>query len=164
MADALRFQLDAATWCLEFAPSAMDEMLSHAQVMRNSRESVGQLYTRDLTQDVVCVEHATWLNPKIAHWSRVKFDPKKAYAEREKLFRKGLHCVGLWHTHPEPYPTPSGEDRLLARDYANSAMPQLSGIVFVIVGTLPEPNAFKVWVDDGTDLLLAHSVARIATA
>jgi proteasome lid subunit RPN8/RPN11 len=72
------------------------------------------------------------------------------------MFDQGFHCVGLWHTHPEPHPSPSREDRVLARDYANSANSQLSGIVFVIVGNLPHPNCFSIWVDDGTNLLVAH--------
>lgn len=164
MTDALRFQLDAANWCLEFSPAATGVMLSRAQMSPKSRESVGQLYTRDLTQTTVCVELATWLAPKIASWGRVQFDPKKALAERRVMFDQGFHCVGVWHTHPEANPSPSGEDKTLARDYANSANAQLSGIVFVIVGTLSYPSGFNVWVDDGNDLLVAHPVANSGIA
>ncbi len=78
--------------------------------------------------------------------------PKRAYEERQQLFSQGLRCIGLWHTHPEPHPKPSKDDKQLARNYAAAASQQVHGIVFVIVGTQPHPNGFRVWVDDGGEL------------
>jgi proteasome lid subunit RPN8/RPN11 len=158
MFEELRFQLEGANWCLEFSAAANSTMYTHAQTGCNSRESVGQLYTRDLTGETVEIELATWMKPKFASWGRVKFDTKKAFAERIALFEQGYHCIGIWHTHPEPYPSPSSEDRTLARDYAKSAQTQLDGIVFVIVGTLAPPDCYKVWVDDSKELLLARRI------
>ena len=152
MIDNLHFELAEANWKLEFSADAIRVMSSHAQVGMKGRESVGQLYTGDLTAQTVLVGLATRLPPRVAAWSRVQFDPKKALKERQELFAQGFHCVGLWHTHPEPYPKPSGEDRQLARNYAKAASEQIQGIVFVIVGTRPHPNSFRVWVDDGHEL------------
>lgn len=159
MHEGMRFRLEGAHWVLEFAPEATALMCANAQTKLLSCEAVGQLYTRDLTSSSVVVEHATLLKPRHTCRGRVKFAPKAAYAERVELFRHGLHCVGIWHTHPEPYPSPSGEDRRLARDYAIAARPALSGIVFVIVGTQLPPNAFRVWVDNGEELHLANSTS-----
>ncbi len=161
MANSLRFQLNDANWCLEFSTAASSVMYAHAQTGPHSRESVGQLYTRDLTRAIVSIDHATWMTPKLASWARVKFDPKKALAERVALFEQGFHCVGIWHTHPEPSPVPSSEDRTLARDYAISAKSQLHGIVFVIIGTRAHPNAYNVWVDDGFELLTARRIVPL---
>lgn len=152
MIGSLTFELAEANWKLEFAANAIRVMLSDAQTVVKSRESVGQLYTRDFTTPTVLVEHATRLPPKDASWSRVQFDPKRAYEERQQLFSQGLHCIGLWHTHPEPHPKPSDDDKQLARNYAAAASQQVHGIVFVIVGTQPHPNGFRVWVDDGGEL------------
>jgi proteasome lid subunit RPN8/RPN11 len=154
----LCFELEEAKWKLEFAVEAIRIMLSHAQTGVKNRESVGQLYTRDLTADTVLVELATRLPPRAASWSRVQFDPTKAFEERQQLFNQGLHCIGLWHTHPEPHPNPSGEDRQLSRNYANAASHQVQGIVFVIVGTKPHPNGFRVWIDDGVELRAAVAI------
>jgi len=156
--ECMRFRLDGASWDLEFDPGATSVMYANAQVKPTSAESVGQLYTRDLTTSTVLIEHASLLKPQRASRGRVQFDPKTAYAERVTLFKQGLHCVGIWHTHPEPYPSPSGEDKLLARDYAAAAKPALTGIVFVIVGTLPPPDVFRVWVDNGQQLRIAECV------
>ena len=141
---------------MEFGLQATAVMQAYAQTHAGLCESVGQLYSRDLTGHHLLIEHATCLPPRRASRGRVQFDPKSALAERKLLFRQGLHCVGLWHTHPEPYPDPSEEDRTLARDYAAAAKPVLTGIVFVIVGTLQPPNAFRVWIADGEILLTAH--------
>ena len=134
-------------------------MYANAQTKSTSSEAVGQLYSRDLTGSTVFVEHASLLKPRRASRGRVQFDPKIAFAERTALFKQGLHCVGIWHTHPERYPSPSGEDKALARDYALAARPALTGIVFVIVGTLPAPNAFRVWIDNGTEMRIASATA-----
>lgn len=152
---------------MEFGTRATSVMSAKAQTSRDSHESVGQLYARDLTGTSLLIEHASLLKPRRASRGRVQFDPKAAFAERVALFKDGLHCIGLWHTHPEPNPTPSMEDKVLARDYANAAKPDLSGIVFVIVGTLPPPNALKVWIDSGKELQLAtmlHSHGSASTA
>jgi len=146
---ALSYRLPDATWSLRFAESALQTLLDHVQHSRTSNESVGQLFVRDLTQDPVVVELATVLVPTRAAWARVIFDTDRAMTEREVLFEKGLHCIGLWHTHPEPSPTPSTDDRMLAREHALAARSQLAGIVFVIVGTVPVPAGIRVWVDDG---------------
>jgi proteasome lid subunit RPN8/RPN11 len=142
------YRLPHARWSLLFCEAALQVFRDNAQRRIWSRESVGQLYSRDLTQQEVVVDVATRLKPTFSAWSRVRFDPDDALAEREKMFEQGLHCVGLWHTHPEPIPSPSGEDRELARDYAVAASSLLSGVIFVIVGTAPVPGGLGVWVDD----------------
>ncbi|MBV8503383.1 MAG: Mov34/MPN/PAD-1 family protein [Paucibacter sp.] len=67
-------------------------------------------------------------------------------------FQLGLHCVGLWHTHPEPLPQPSPDDKALAREHAKSARGQWTGLILAIVVTRPMPAGLKVWVDDGEEL------------
>lgn len=158
MNERMKFQLQGANWNLEFAPEATAVLCANAQTKSASYEAVGQLYTRDLTGTTVLVEHASLLVPRRASRGRVQFDPQKAYTERTALFERGLHCIGIWHTHPERHPSPSGEDKVLARDYAIAARPALAGIVFVIVGTLPPPNAFRVWVDNGNELCSADAI------
>ena len=150
------YRLPQANWALEFGASAVETFQKHVQASRRSKESVGQLYSKDLTGDHLVVDVATVLKPTWAAWARVRFDAKQAMAEREALFERGLHCIGLWHTHPEPSPTPSPEDRALARDHALAAAQQLSGLVFAIVGTLPMPAGVRVWVHDGQELRVSE--------
>jgi len=157
MKEAL-FQLPGATWSMHFTNEVIEFLGSHAQLDSRAPESVGQLYSRDLTAPVIVIERATKLRAKSASRVKVKFDPKEAFAERKVLFESGLHCVGLWHTHPEPTPSPSGDDKHLARDYGLSAKNWVTGIVFAIVGNRHLPDGLRVWVDDGSELLLANLI------
>jgi hypothetical protein len=150
------YQLPGALWYLRFTAMALRTLHAHVQRKLCSRESVGQLYSRDLTTDCIVIEEATVLTPKWSARARVQFDPRRAAAERDKKFERGLHCVGLWHTHPEALPIPSPDDKVLAREHALSAKGQLTGLVFAIVGTQPIPAGLRVWVDDGEALHLAE--------
>ena len=150
------FRLPDSALSLQFDTVAYLVLGKHAQHRRRSRESVGQLFTRDLVTSDIVIEEATVLRPVRAAWATVSFDVEQAMVEREVMFQRGLHCIGLWHTHPEPRPEPSPKDRVLARDHALAARPQLDGIVFVIVGTQPYPAGLWVGVDDGTILQKAE--------
>ena len=152
------FQLAGATWSMRLTMEVVEYLGSQAQLDSHGPESVGQLYSRDLTASVIVIERATKLRAKSASRVKVKFDPKEAYAERKVLFESGLHCVGLWHTHPEPDPEPSGDDRRLARDYALSAKCYVTGIVFAIAGNRPLPDGLRIWIDDGSKLLPANLI------
>lgn len=157
----LVYQLPSARWSLQFSEAALCTLQGQTQRWRWSKESVGQLFTKDLTSDCVAIDRATVLTPTWAVSSRVRFDTARAMVEREALFKESFHCIGLWHTHPEPTPTPSEEDRTLAREHAFAAKPQLAGLVFVILGTMPAPTGLRVWVDDGSQLREAVAV-RVA--
>ena len=156
----LVYQLPGARWRLQFGENVLRTLRSHIQRNSSSRESVGQLYSRDLTSDCIVVEQATVLKPTWAAWARVQFDPRRAATERDEKFKNGLHCLGLWHTHPEPLPNPSPEDKALARDHALSAKGQLTGLVFAIVGTRSMPAGLRVWIDDGEVLRRAEPVSQ----
>lgn len=148
----LRFRIDGATWELAFSDEALTVLGKHIQRGRGSKEAVGQLYSRDLTATILVVDAVTLLKPTYAAFARVQFDRRKMEAERHEQFQKGLHCLGIWHSHPEAVPHPSGEDRRLARDHALAAKPGREGLVFVILGNRPFPQALAVWVDDGEKL------------
>lgn len=157
------YQLPDAQWSLRFSEDALRVLHRHVQRRRWSKESVGQLYSRDLTSNEIVVDRATVLTPMSAGWARVQFHTRSAIDERQALFLQGLHCVGWWHTHPEPRPSPSGKDRKLARDHALAARVQLAGLVFAILGTDPMPSGLRVWVDDGSELRQANPQSREAT-
>ena len=148
----LNFRLENSSWHLLFAKEALRELQRHIQGSMFSREAVGQLFSRDLTASCVTVGLATRLRPTWSAWSRVRFDVRAAMAERERLFGLGWHCVGLWHTHPEPWPEPSPEDRSLAREYALAAKGHMSGLVFAVVGNQELGKSLRVWLDDGNTL------------
>lgn len=149
-------RLDGADWTLTFTAAVLREIGAHAQTKPLSKESVGQLYCRDLTASTIVIELATTLPRSRASYASVQFNPEAAAAERAKLFTDGLHCVGLWHSHPEPFPYPSSTDALLAADHARAAATHLNGLLFAILGTRPVPGGLSVWVHDGSKFCLAR--------
>lgn len=154
----LQYRVADANWKLEIPKHVALFLSQYTQCAWNAKESVGQLYSRDLTTDTIVIDQATRLMPGWARRTRVQFSPGGAMAERKKMFSKGLHCVGIWHSHPEHVPSPSREDLELAADYATTAKKQLSGIVFAIIGTAPFPSGLGIWVHDGTLLHQANSL------
>lgn len=151
----LTYRVPRAVWSLEL-PSSMVLMLSsHAQKSRWSKESVGQLYSADLHSDTVRVDAVTKLQSTWSGHAGVRFDIRAVNKERAMFFQKGFHCLGFWHSHPEPIPTPSREDISMVADHARAGREQFSGIVFIIVGNAPAPEGLGVWVHDGVSLLQA---------
>ena len=158
------FALPGASWHLRIDGGAL-KLLSHrAQRRWYQREVVGQLFTRDLTQLVITVDEATVLEPTWSGWSGVGFDVSEAMQQREQLLKKNLHCVGLWHTHPEPSCAPSQTDAKLAADHAQAARSVLNGLVFVIVSNQSFPKGWYVGVHDGTKFHRAGPVNHDETA
>lgn len=142
-------RIEGATWALAFADDVLQLIGTHVQRNRSSKESVGQLYCRDLATSNIVIRHASVLPRTRASYSGVQFNPAIAAQEREALFKDGWHCVGLWHSHPESHPEPSPADTALAKDHAKAAASHLNGLVFAILGRRPMPDGLSVWVHDG---------------
>lgn len=156
---SLIYRIPSAAWALEFSAEVLIVFDTHVQKGWRSRESVGQLYTHDVTSPVIKVTKATILKPTLSSYARVRFESKKVAAERTALFNQGLHCLGFWHSHPEAVPHPSDDDTELAADHARAARGLLSGLVFVIVGNAPFPSGLAVWVHDGATMWPAENVS-----
>lgn len=150
MADVkLSYRIPGATWTLEFPAAVVKDLLSHAQRRFWSRESAGQLYSGSPGSTRVRVDTITKLPSRAANRTGLQLDIPAVTREREALFRTSLHCIGFWHTHPEPSPRPSRDDIAMAADHARAGFGVFTGLVFVIVGTAPAPEGLGVWVNDG---------------
>ena len=146
----MRFAIPRAEWEMTLNATVLETFRSRVQGHRQSVETVGQLYAPSLSTRVVDVQTATILLPKSATRTRVVVDKARAELERAEMFENGLHCAGVWHTHPEPHPSPSADDHQLAEDYAQAAASAgLAGVIFVIVGTDIFPAGLFVGVHDG---------------
>lgn len=144
------FVLPGAIWTLQFSDQAAALMNKHRQTKWRQPETVGQLFSPDLTSPTVRVSEATVLTRVTASRTSVTFDPDEAAEQRNSKLGQGLHCIGLWHTHPDTAPQPSGTDGRLAADHAKAAGAILNGLCFVIVGTGPSAESWYVGVHDGT--------------
>lgn len=124
---------------------ALQQMRAFAQHRCWDREAGGVLLGRYLLDscDVVVDEVTTPQNSdrrsrySFFRSSQHEFAARKRWNEEERT----LAYLGLWHTHPEPDPTPSGVDR---RDW----MQAVSGdtfegnrLFFPIIGT----HSIRIW-------------------
>lgn len=155
---APHFILPGASWTVRFSEQAATLMNTHRQKRWHQRETVGQLFSPDLTNPTIQVSDASVLKRVKASRTSVTFDPDEAAEQRSLKLVDGLHCIGIWHTHPEITPTPSGTDERLAADHASAARSVLNGLCFVIVGTGTSPGSWYVGVHDGH---VFHAARRV---
>jgi integrative and conjugative element protein (TIGR02256 family) len=116
----------------------------HQQITADSPESGGQLFAR-LNPNEIRVEQAT--GPRhYDHRSRYGYIPDRGGEQREinQMHQRGLHFIGDWHTHPEPYPRPSTSDIRSIRQAVRQSKHHLNGFVLLIAGTEPFPNGLFV--------------------
>ncbi|MEN9476554.1 Mov34/MPN/PAD-1 family protein [Malikia spinosa] len=148
----LVYRIPGASWTMELPAERLRTLQSHAQHRGWSKETAGQLYSAAPGSDVVRVDAVTKLPARVATRTGLRLDIPAIAKEREAFFEQGLHCLGFWHTHPEPVPSPSSDDINLAADHAKAGRVAFAGLVFVIVGTASAPDGIGVWVHDGTAL------------
>jgi hypothetical protein len=153
---SLVYRIPGAAWTLELPADAVRVLQSHAQRRWWSSEAAGQLFSAQPGQSNVRVDAATKLPAKAASRTGLRLDIPAVVKERQQLFAQGLHCLGFWHSHPEPRPLPSPDDTCLAKEHARAGWAAYAGLVFIIVGTAPAPDGFGVWVHDGITLCRAN--------
>lgn len=87
--------------------------------------------------------------------SRFLFIPSRFHEKREigAQFKKGLHYLGDWHTHPEPAPTPSNLDLSSMMDCFSKSRHQHSSFIMVIVGNGESKNWLWVSLHNGKNYI-----------
>jgi len=109
-----------------------------------SREAGGQLFGK-VSPGAWTVVLATGPRPsdRRTKWS---FQPDRSAERHEirRLFEKGLHYLGDWHTHPQGRPRPSQTDLKSMKEMIAKSHYELEGFLMVIVGTSRPPEG--LWV------------------
>jgi hypothetical protein len=86
---SLSFRVPGAAWKLLLTAECMAFLRRHTQTSHWKREVVGQLYSRDLTTEVVSVDAVTKLPTKWASYTGVTYDRQVATMERSSMFNNG---------------------------------------------------------------------------
>ncbi|WP_228273758.1 Mov34/MPN/PAD-1 family protein [Rhodocyclus tenuis] len=129
-----------------FTAAALEHMYRHAQRRIWHKEAGGEIYAIDPDANGLFVTAAVGPN-KGDRRTRCSFNPdiEAAKRDRERQFAVGLHAVGLWHTHPEAHPCPSGRDRQTTEEYLSAFQGDRAHYLMAIVGNCDSPPRIKVW-------------------
>ncbi|MBU9192990.1 Mov34/MPN/PAD-1 family protein [Burkholderia gladioli] len=118
-----------------FTRAALEHMYLHVQHSRCAKEAGGELFARVFDASCVVIDSAS--GPHLSDKrSRYSFLPDVDAGAKERLLQweQGLHAVGLWHTHPECVPTPSGPDRRTTEQYLRAFDGERARYFSVILG------------------------------
>jgi proteasome lid subunit RPN8/RPN11 len=133
-----------------FTGHALAHMYAHVQRERRQPEAGGELFSAQIECDGLIVSVATGPYPGDRR-RRHAFDPDVAATTRQRYvqFEGGRHAVGLWHTHPETSPHPSGLDERTTFEYLRAFGGDRCQYLMVILGNRGEPPSMTVWSADG---------------
>lgn len=148
----IAYPLGASGQTLILTDSVLAYFARHRQLTPRSKEAGGQLFAR-FAGSTVRVERATGPRPS-DHRGFTAFVPNRLAERREikRLFKKDLHYVGDWHTHPEGQPRPSQIDIQNVCDIFQKSRHELANFVMVIVGRDPFVAGLYVALCDGNVL------------
>lgn len=139
------FSPDKARYVL-FTESVLQHMYIYAQRRWNQTEAGGEIYSPGPYSSSILVDTVTGPHPKDRR-ARHSYNPDVASATRARNaeYELGRHVIGLWHTHPEPRPNPSGRDRATTEDYLHAFGDDRERYLTVIIGNHGETPAMTVW-------------------
>lgn len=130
-----------------------DNVISHFERYRqnelNKKEAGGQLFAKFIDKHVI-VTMATGPN-KNANRGRLFFFPNRLAENLEikHFYKKGLHFIGDWHTHPQKIPSPSYLDYSSINECFLKSKHDLGEFLLVIVGTKNAPKGIHVSIHNG---------------
>ena len=142
------FQIGQSGQSLQLTDAVLNHFDRHRQTRFWHREAGGLLFARfDLP--IVNVAEATGprrtdRRTRYSYWP----DERAERLEIESRFRRNLHFVGCWHTHPEDIASPSRVDTRNTIDCVKRSHHALNGFVMVIVGRAALPESLHVSVCD----------------
>lgn len=147
--DMLVYPVPDSAQRIIFPPEVLTHFQKHRQLGGHSVEAGGQLFARFEGEQIHVVE-AT--GPcRTDRRSRFSFLPsrKREQTDIASRYRKGLHFIGDWHTHPEDVPRPSSTDIESINDCFRKSKHELSAFVLVIVGRHAPPDGLHVSLHNG---------------
>lgn len=135
-----------------FTEEALMHMYRYAQRWVWQKEAGGELFTTqpDEYSLIISVARGPGKKDKRTRTSWVP-DPVSAIDTRTKEYEKGRHVVGLWHTHPEPLPSPSCRDQSTTWEYLETFGCNRTRYLMVILGNSGKIPELVVWVAESKE-------------
>jgi integrative and conjugative element protein (TIGR02256 family) len=128
---------------LEITPSVI-QTFRHYQQTGGTSEAGGLLFAKMLLPNIV-VDEATHPHKqdKRLRFSFVPFRNAQRKTIKDR-FKRNLHFVGEWHSHPQESPKPSDLDLNSMHDSFVKSKHELNAFVMIIVGS--NKSQLRLWV------------------
>ena len=124
----------------------------YQQNLPHLKEAGGQLFAKFSYPDIYLNEATgpRWCDKR----TRNSFVPNRLAEKIEikRKFRKGLHYIGDWHTHPETVPVPSTLDKTSIVQQYRYSTHKLGAFVLIVVGTGVFPDSLSVKLFNDTEI------------
>jgi integrative and conjugative element protein (TIGR02256 family) len=124
--------------------SVLRHFVKYQQRDEDSLEAGGQLFARFSEESVtICKVTGARLMDRRSLYSYIP-DRREEQREINELHQRGLHFIGDWHTHPEPFPTPSPSDIRTIKEAVAKSRHHLHGFIMIVVGNGDFPAGLHV--------------------
>lgn len=149
----------------DFTVILTERILCHLEKYKQlhywDKEAGGQLFAR-FDKTLTTIEEIT--GPRLTDTrTRTSYKPDRRAEQIEisQMYKKDLHYVGDWHTHPSPIADPSGTDISNIRSCVIKSKHELNGFIMIIVGTNSFPEGLRVSVHTGQEELVLSEKSTI---
>lgn len=142
----IEFRLPNSEQRLVLTDAVIQHIEKYRQRDSNDAEAGGQLFAR-IEGTTVFLTSATGPRRQDSR-TRFGFRPNRRLERKEiaTMFKRGLHYIGDWHTHPEEHPVPSSEDIASMVETFYRSRHQLAGFIMMIVGVSCDADGLYVAV------------------
>lgn len=144
----LRYESKERGTIICLVPQVVAHFAQNRQQRKIKTEIGGQLFGQFVNNEVRVVSATGPSTLDKRGWSWFRPDKRTQNLEIKRLFEKGLHFVGDWHTHPESIPNPSFVDLESMKDCFKKSRHELKAFLMVIVGRADFPKGLWVSLHD----------------
>lgn len=160
--DKVVFLLPSGRGRITLTQPVLAHIYRHAQLRFWQSEAGGQLFSANPHEYDVIVDTVTGPHPEDRR-SRHGWipDPGAANQDRDRMYQAERYPVGLWHSHPEAIPSPSGTDKQTAFEFLRTLDQAMTGFLLLTLGNTGDPPAVSMWLASSSERIEWQALTRV---
>ncbi len=140
----IKCNIPGSSQIIQLDPVVLNVFWKHRQIDNIALEAGGQLFA-ETNNEGINITFASEPS-KVDVRSRNRFEPCRKAENKaiRQMFKKSLHFVGDWHTHPQQIPKPSSKDLQSIKECFRLSDHELNFFIMIVIGTADFPQG--IWV------------------